>query len=204
MGDGSDTERKHDKRARPERSFGNATKKLRSVFGENRRAIDMRAGGEITEEEFARKKAGLSEEKKRLQNVMENIDADAGDWLRVAEESFDFASRAGRAFAETKNPARKKEIARTLCSNLSLKDGKVVYILEKPFPAIQKMKKILDTENARVRTAKNGSAQKENEPLWARCPEMLRLLNTIRTSIQEDKASKFYYFGLKKFMEQGV
>lgn len=136
--------------------------------------IDMRAGGEITEEEFARKKTGLSEEKKRLQNVMENIDADAGDWLRVAEESFDFASRAGRAFAETKNPARKKEIARTLCSNLSLKDGKVAYILEKPFPAIQKMKKILDAEKARVRTAENGSAQKENEPLWARCPGMLR------------------------------
>lgn len=32
----------------------------------------------------------------------------------------------------------------------------------------------------------------------------LRLLATIRTSIQEDKASKFYYFGLKKFMEQGA
>lgn len=33
---------------------------------------------------------------------------------------------------------------------------------------------------------------------------MLRLLNTIRTSIQEDKESKFYYFGLKRFMEQGA
>jgi P-type E1-E2 ATPase len=31
-----------------------------------------------------------------------------------------------------------------------------------------------------------------------------RLLNTIRTSIQEDKESRFYYFGLKKFIEQGA
>lgn len=37
---------------------------------------------------------------------------------------------------------------------------------------------------------------------YGQFPMMLRLLNTIRTSIQEDKASKFYYFGLKKFMEQ--
>ncbi len=39
---------------------------------------------------------------------------------------------------------------------------------------------------------------------YAQSPMMLRLLNTIRTSIQEDKESKFYYFGLKRFLEQGA
>ncbi len=136
--------------------------------------IDMRAGGEITEEEFRIKKETLSKEKNRLQKVMENIDGSMDDWITETERAFDFAVTARDAFSQTKNPARKKEVLRTICSNLSVKDGKVAYTMEKPYPQFQKMQKILSRENERVRTAKNGSIKMENEPFWARCPEMLR------------------------------
>lgn len=53
----------------------------------------------------------------------------------------------------------------------------------------------------KVRTSIVGNKNRgSNKPLFS----WLRLLNTIRTSIQEDKESKFYYFGLKRFMEQGA
>ncbi len=49
-----------------------------------------------------------------------------------------------------------------------------------------------------------GSIKTQKGTFVPLCPTVLRLLNTIRTSIQEDKTSKFYYFGLKRFMEQGA
>ena len=50
----------------------------------------------------------------------------------------------------------------------------------------------------------NSSIKGKENAFASSHPILLRLLNTIRTSIQEDKASQFYYLGLKRFMEQGA
>jgi site-specific DNA recombinase len=52
--------------------------------------------------------------------------------------------------------------------------------------------------------AESGSVKGKENAFASSHPILLRLLNTIRTSIQEDKASQFYYLGLKRFMEQGA
>lgn len=56
--------------------------------------IDMRTGGEITEEEFARKKNEFTKEKIRLEKLLKDTGDRVNKWLEMAEDVFRFASEA--------------------------------------------------------------------------------------------------------------
>ena len=69
------------------------------VNGQNRSSvkmidaiIDMRARGEITEEEFTRRKTSLLTEKHRLQGLINDADKGVDDWLATAEQVFQLRS----------------------------------------------------------------------------------------------------------------
>ena len=58
----------------------------------------MRASGELTKDEFERKKRSLSEEKERMNNLLKDTDNRVDDWLEKADKFFDFAENAKKSF----------------------------------------------------------------------------------------------------------
>ncbi len=88
--------------------------------------IDMRAAGEISEEEFTRKKSEINQEKAKLHELLNDTDARVDSWLQTADSVLTFASDAKEAFTERGQHAR-KVILSALGSNLLLKD-KIVSI----------------------------------------------------------------------------
>ena len=100
--------------------------------------IDMRAGGEITEQQFKDKKSKLVQEKIKLQELLKDTDKRVDDWLDRAEEALIFAKNAKLAF-ENGNLQRKREILNTLGSNLLLIDRKLRINLENCLLPIKKV-----------------------------------------------------------------
>ena len=86
--------------------------------------IDMRAAGEISEEEFTRKKSKTNQEKAKLHELLNDTDSRVDSWLETADNVLKFASDAQEAFTERGQHAR-KIILSALGSNLLLKDKKV-------------------------------------------------------------------------------
>lgn len=88
--------------------------------------IDMRASGEITEDEFTKKKTEVSKEKIRLHELLNDTDNRIDSWLEVAHRVIRFSEDAKEAF-ENKGLQAKKLILSALGSNLLLK-GKILEI----------------------------------------------------------------------------
>lgn len=117
--------------------------------------IDLRAGGEITSDEFLDRKASLTKEKVSLESVLSGGQQRIDEWLDTADKYFSFAETACQVFS-TGTLSTKKEILAALGSNLTLKDRKLVVVLPKPLELmqqasseVQKIHKWLEpTENA--------------------------------------------------------
>lgn len=98
------------------------------------------------------------------------------------------ARRAKTIFENSSEVAGKRAFLNYILQN-PVVEGKILsFELKKPFDLV------LNLADAQTKT----TAIAGSRPIW------LRGLDAIRTSIQEDRESKFYYFGLKRFMEQGV
>ena len=83
--------------------------------------IDMRAAGEISEEEFTRKKSTINQEKAKLHELLNDTDARVDNWLQAADNILMFATNTRKAFNERGEHARKVFLS-ALGSNLLLKD----------------------------------------------------------------------------------
>ncbi len=86
--------------------------------------IDMRANNEIGEEDFKRRKSSLTQEKERLNKLINETDQRVDEWLDIAERYFEFAEHARESFQDG-DLNTKKTILTTLGSNLSIKDGEL-------------------------------------------------------------------------------
>ena len=100
--------------------------------------IDMRARGELTEEEFTGRKASLMTEKQHLQGLLNDADKGVDDWLDVADKYFSFAVNARRKF-ENGTSGEIRELLTLLGLNLSIKDGKLSVSLAEPLVVIKKL-----------------------------------------------------------------
>lgn len=116
--------------------------------------IDMRAGGEITEEEFARRKSALVKDKNRLRGLLRDTERGVDDRLATADRYFSFAANARRKF-ENGTSEEKRELLTLLGSNLSLYQGKLSVSLAKPLVLIQKIAPGVKEINDRLQPAKN-------------------------------------------------
>ena len=65
-------------------------KEYDSILAKIDNLIDMRAGNEINEEEYRRKKAVLTAEKSRVYALLEGTDKRVDNWLEVAERGFNY------------------------------------------------------------------------------------------------------------------
>jgi hypothetical protein len=147
--------------------------------------IDMRARGEITEEEFARRKTSLLTEKHRLQGLINDADKGVDDWLTTADKYFSFAANAKRKFQNgTSDEIR--ELLTLLGSDLLLKQGKLSVSLAEPLIVIEKLAPGARLINERFGPAKNAEDIKELRTLYAQNSTRGELRDAFRTANWEE------------------
>jgi site-specific DNA recombinase len=157
-----------------EQIYGNQRREYEACVRRADNLIDMRANGEITEDEFKSKKTILLTEKERFQELLKDTDKRVENWLEIAERGFNFAEKARQVFATTKDIEVKKEIFVALGSDLILKDKKLSVSLDNLLFPIQTAAKEARNIAARLEPAKNKANKKEIGHLYARSPVMLR------------------------------
>ncbi len=138
--------------------------------------IDMRANGELTEDEFKDRKQVLLSEKARFQELLKDTDQRVENWLEIAECGFNFAERASAVFAEAKdniNLETKKEIFATLGSDLILKDRKVSIYWDKLLFPIKEMAKEVRGINERLEPTKKPIDATDMGELYSQNPRLL-------------------------------
>ncbi len=133
--------------------------------------IDMRASGEITEEEFIRKKTELIKEKSRLKELLNDTGDRVNKWLDVAEKTFTFAEKAEERFRNG-SLEEKKEILSALGSNLLLKDGKLSISIQKPLLLIKEIAPEINMINQRLEPLKNLENKGQMEEIYSQSPTL--------------------------------
>ena len=111
-----------------ERIYGSQRREYEASIRKIDNLIDMRANGELTEDEFKDRKQSLLTDKEKFHTLLNDTDKRVENWLEVAERGFNFAEKAATVFtdAQTENNLQaKKEIFATLGSDLILKDKKL-------------------------------------------------------------------------------
>lgn len=103
-----------------------------------KRLIDMRADGELTEDEFQERKSELQKEKLHLQTLINDSDARVDNWVKIAEQLYQFAHTAKDKF-KNGSIEQKKHILNQLGSNLVLKDKKLLIQGNKMIEHLQKV-----------------------------------------------------------------
>jgi DNA invertase Pin-like site-specific DNA recombinase/predicted metal-binding protein len=144
--------------------------------------IDMRARGEITEQEFAGRRASLMTEKNRLQGILNDADKGVDEWLNTADKYFSFAANARQKF-ENGTSAEIRELLTLLGSDLSLKQGKLSVSLAKPLVVIEKLAPEARRINKRFGPLKNADDTRALRVLYAKNSVRGRIVEDVRTRI---------------------
>ena len=137
--------------------------------------IEMRAGKEIDEDEFRRKKTILLAEKSRVKGLLENTDKRIDTWLETAERGFNFAETARARFAADKSDDLhvRKEVFADLGSNYTLKDKKLIIEADDLLFAIKKVKETSALTPSPFEPTQKGSTAPQMEPSYAVSPNEL-------------------------------
>jgi len=121
---------------------------------------DMRAGGEISAEEFADRKARLLLEKKQLDGLVGDTSKRVDRWLDTADQMFTFIENAKSKF-ETGSIETRRSILSTLGSDLILKDKILSIDIDKSLFPIKRVSKAVCAIKERLEPLKTLDKQKE-------------------------------------------
>ena len=98
---------------------------------------------QISQEEYAKRKAKLLNDKKDLQERLQDIEKSGGGWLEPAKQFVTTCNRVGSvAWQEILSP--KKDFLKICGSNLTLQDINLCVIYKKPYDYIAKSQGRLD------------------------------------------------------------
>ncbi len=139
--------------------------------------IDMRAGGEIDEQEFRSRKATALAEKERAQALLQDTDKRVENWLEVAERGFNSAEKAPAVFvkaAEKEDFETCKEIFAALGSNYTLTNGELKVSLDDLLFPIQKIADAIRDLPSPLELEKNEGDAMDFGQLCAQSPTLLR------------------------------
>ena len=159
-----------------EKMYGNQKRSYEASVRKLDNLIDMRANGEITEEEFRNRKQDLLTEKGRQQELLKDTDHRIENWLEVAERGFNFAEKASSAFAkatEENNVEVKKDIFIALGSDLILKDQELVISWDNLLFPIKNVAEKAREISARLEPRKNVDTKGYFGKNYAKSPVLL-------------------------------
>jgi chlorite dismutase len=108
--------------------------------------IDMRARGEIDEENYRNRMESLKREKNRLESLTADIGSQAERWMTIADDAFTFVERALEKF-EKGGPDARRRLFMKLASNRTLIDKKLNVDVEEALVPME----ILRDEDIRIR-----------------------------------------------------
>jgi hypothetical protein len=145
---------------------------------------DMRAGGEIGPDEYAKKKTQLLAEKERLSESFSDTDQRVDQWLKTADEMFTFIEEAKWKFTNKDLEVRRKILA-ALGSNLLIKDKKLSIDTEKCLFPIKKVSKEVRAIIAPLEPLNTVEKQGRFEQKCSESPTLLRDLDSVRTSLMQ-------------------
>jgi hypothetical protein len=135
---------------------------------------DMRAGGEISPEEFAEKRLKLLEEKKKLEKLFADTGKRVDKWIETGDRMLDFIENAKHKF-ENGGIEVRRGILSTLGSDLILKDKMLSIDIEKSLFPIKRVSKTLARIKERLEPVKNGDKQREFDRLCSQSLVMRRI-----------------------------
>ena len=131
--------------------------------------IGMRARGELDEENYKRRIKSLTQEKARLQELLNDTDNRVNGWVRKAEEYYLFARDAKEKF-ETGTLEERKQVLTSLGSNLSIKDRKLHILIEKPLIPIGKAAKEVRRIHHRLEPLEKGKNELNLDDFYSKSP----------------------------------
>ncbi len=130
-------------------------------------------GGLISDEEYGKKKAELLREKARLEELLNDGSATLVNWLETGEKVFDFALHS-RHWFKYGSPQEKFVILKSLGSNLTLRDKKLVFEPHIPFEAIKSILSGVPEANDRFEPKKRRMNKEQLAVLLNQNPTVLR------------------------------
>ena len=166
-----------------EQIIKNAKKQIKKCELKIDALIDMRTNGELTEDEFKRKKEQIKNQKCTLEETMLDTTNSENEWLEKVEKHFKLAEVIKEKFDTANNDLVKKGLIRELCSNLSLKDQKINARANYLFSEIQKLTTEANRHNLHVRTSDNRLSKRKNAPSYDTFPALLRESDSNRRPI---------------------
>ncbi|MDP2684056.1 MAG: recombinase family protein [bacterium] len=141
--------------------------------------IDMRAGGEITAEDYQFKKSETELTLLRINNQLNGLEERSNDWLNDAKAKLDLATNGREKFEHGTND-KKREILSLIGSNRLLLNGKLEMLVEKPLQLIANIPDTTRREFELVRTADALENKRTIAVLYDNSPVMLRRLHIYR------------------------
>ena len=159
-------------------------KEQRTVLGSQQKAynaavtklnnlLDMRSGGEISAEDFAKKQAEYLAEKKRLKKNLDLTDDRVDQWNRTGDEMLTFIEQAKERFKKG-TLQTKRAILSTLGSNLLLKDKKLSIDVENCLFPMKKVAAEVKAIKKRLEPPKNADKRAHFDDLCSQNPILLR------------------------------
>jgi DNA invertase Pin-like site-specific DNA recombinase/predicted metal-binding protein len=134
--------------------------------------IDMRARGEIDEENYRNRMESLKREKNRLESLTADIGNQAERWMTIADDAFTFVERALEKF-EKGSPDVRRRLFMKLASNRTLIDKKLNVDVEETLVPME----IMRDEDIRIRDATRTAEKSTNirslEDFYLESPVML-------------------------------
>ena len=159
------------------RSIDACGKKLDSL-------IDMRVNGELTETEFADKKAELTQERDDLRRSRDQLNNNTHNWLEAADRLLTYAQEARTRFAKGDVEVRKRFFS-ALGSNLVLTDKKLCIDGNIWLRPLQRLAKEVRAIHDGLEPRKTRMNPARLATLYAHSPRMLRELDDVRTCLRE-------------------
>jgi DNA invertase Pin-like site-specific DNA recombinase len=135
--------------------------------------IDMRANGEIGEEEFSKKRNEITKDKNILNQQLNETNTRTDDWLKKAEINFTLAENLAERF-KTFDLKKKKETLMILGSNLILNDKKLSISLDNLFLSLKKVQPEIIAISKRLEPLETPINTRTLANLYDQSPMMLR------------------------------
>jgi DNA invertase Pin-like site-specific DNA recombinase len=152
-------------------------------------------GGLLSDEEYARQRTELVNEKTRLEELFQDTGHGVNRWLELSEKTFEFACAARDRFAKG-DPGTKKAILASVGSNLTLKGKTLLIQANKPFLILETSLSPQEEGKAQIEPENTIEPQRQKEADASPCPSVLGDLNEARTLYHKNElvVQDVYYF----------
>lgn len=152
-------------------------------------------GSLLSEDEYAEQRFELLKEKATLEELLHDAGHRVEQWVKLSEQTFEFACTARTRFAKG-DAKTKKEILATIGSNLILKDKKLCIEAKKPFFILEKSLSPDEQENEPIEPENMRHPQRQKEANASFCPTELGDLHEVRTLQHRDRilVNSVYHF----------